>query len=208
MEIDEPWYNKLSKVYGYNYAIEAGYFTETKPWNILEPYSKYFELPIDKPIIQFSGAFYPFHEGHLSVIKSSHEYYNDPNTIVIIHADHAEYRNSKGYYDYSSYINSFCLLEQLNIKYQIISEDKMPDSCSRNFTRLYQELYERNPRTSFCCGADRANYSLAFRDTGRCIVAGRDKDPLYSRYKYLEKSGIKFIPGYNTTSSTQIRNLK
>lgn len=209
--ITEPWYADMLPRYGEEYCRIAGYFDETKTW--VGQYRDVFRLPSRKIALQFSGAFHPFHEGHLSAIQTVADYFTryheDPvhTLVAVIHVDHSEYRNSKGACPEEAYRDGLALLHQLTIPFIVVEEDRMPDGCSRNFTRLYRELEAENPLVYFVAGGDRANYALTFRDRGHCIVSGRSSAPKYERYRYLDRetSRIVFLPGDNQTSSTDIR---
>ena len=214
----DSWYQTLCDRYGEEFCRIAGYFEETKPWT--ETYQEVFDLPTDSFVIQISGAFHPFHRGHLEMIDVAvqataiRRAWSSMPLYVVVHADHSEYRNSKGTYDHEEFIRSFDILSELKdrmgLTWQVILEDDMPNGCSRNFTRLYSELESRNNAVWFLCGGDRANFALTFMDSGRCIVSGRDQSPIYQKYRYLDRlrSEITFVPGNNLLSSTEIRNKK
>ena len=63
--IADPWFAKIAGRYGEEYARLAGYFDEDRPFT--GAYADVFDLPSHASIIQFSGAFHPFHEGHLKI---------------------------------------------------------------------------------------------------------------------------------------------
>jgi hypothetical protein len=205
MALADPWYELLATRYGEEYCKIAGYFEETKPFSA--QYATVFDLPKNIDVIQFSGAFHPFHEGHLSIVEQAIQYLRY-GVFVVIHADHHEYRNTKGTYDEEKFLESFNIMDRLDCDWLLITEDKMPNGCSRNFTRLYTELEEMNS-VWFLSGGDRASYSLTFRDAGRCIIAGRDTSPMYQKYQFLSNTGgnknITFLPGNHGASSTAIR---
>jgi nicotinic acid mononucleotide adenylyltransferase len=214
IELDclDPWFQNLEAKYGYDFAVNAGYFQEPNAWN--EPYGKKFSLPEGKVVIQYSGAFYPFHEGHLeTVIKAIDAIAKHGNEgVVVIHVDHQLYRTSKGRFNEQSFTASFgLLLNQFpyrGFNFSLVFEDAMDNGCSRNFTRLYKELIDLNNDAYFLCGGDRANFSLAFIDRGKCIVAGRSSSESYKRFKPLMESERHiFIEGNNDMSSTKIRKL-
>lgn len=208
---NEPWYAELEAKYGYEFCANAGYFPELKEFD-----GSYYEcinnLPFDTNIIQFSGAFHPFHEGHLDMLKNAIDFLGEMNGTVVIHVDHKEYRESKGV------CNKMMTLDGLNLLHNffpykgwdwfLVGEDNMPNGASRNFTRLYSELSDMNHNVYFLCGGDRANYSLTFIDKGYCIISGRDDAPMYNIMKYRNfnrRDRIKFVKGNNPTSSTNKR---
>jgi nicotinic acid mononucleotide adenylyltransferase len=216
--ITDPWYKKLETQYGYDFCVHAGYFEEDRPWTDIygHSYNATFNLPESTTVIQMSGAFYPFHEGHLSIIKQAIDAVceNDPVLpigVVVIHVDHKRYRESKGSYDEEQFKKSFELLADFfpykGFIYKLIFEDDMFLSCSRNFTRLYSELLNKNNNVIFLCGGDRASFALTFKDDGKCIVAGRDSSIEFTKYRsLLESDRCIFINGNEKISSTQIRN--
>jgi len=215
MAISDPWYKRIVDRYGEEYARIAGYFDEDKPF--ISTYTEHFPLPYYHPnliVLQYSGAFYPFHEGHLAAIMNAAKYIRlltSDEILVIIHADHNSYRESKGVCDALTLYQGSQLQKQLkeipNLEYMVVDENKMPDGCSRNFTRLYAELSNRGHTPYFVCGGDRANFALSFRDHGKCIVSGRDQTPTYNRYHFLSSNpNIIFLPGNVNISSTEIRN--
>ena len=206
----DHWYQKLADRYGEEFCRIAGYFDETKSFT--QSYVDVFDLPKNRDVIQFSGAFYPFHEGHLEMVENAvnHtrnllDWGNKP--FVVIHADHSEYRQSKGNYSEEKFLESFEIMNTLGIDWMLVKEDLMPDGCSRNFTRLYEELWKRNYTVAFLCGGDRANFALTFIDDGYCIVSGRDESEMYKKYDYLCDGRIQFIEGNHPASSTAIRDV-
>jgi nicotinic acid mononucleotide adenylyltransferase len=213
--ITEQWYQNIALKHGAVRAVEAGYFEESKPWN--QTYGDVFGLELLRApngitkVIQFSGAFFPFHEGHRDAIQTAINFLNGP-VMLVLHIDHKEYRHSKGRCDESVFAQSFALANTLKSKYQIevrtVFEDKMPDSCSRNFTRLYQELCNVNSQCEiwFLAGGDRASFCLTFLDAGRCLVVGRDRNMNFSAYSKYQNDRILFLPGNNEISSTELRN--
>ncbi len=209
-QISEPWYKSLANEYGESFAVEAGYFPETMPWT--NSYSEQFDL-ISKTsfqIIQFSGAFFPFHGGHRDCIQSAIDFLKSP-VLLFLHIDHKEYRHSKGTFDEARFQDSFQLTETFSslfpVETRLIFEDKMPNSCSRNFTRLYQEIMTLNLHSAiwFLAGGDRASYSLSFKDQGRCIISGRSAHASFFKYAKNQSERIVFLPGSNAISSSQIR---
>ena len=208
----DAWYQKLADRYGEEFCRIAGYFDETKPFTV--PYGEVFDLPRGKIVYQFSGAFYPFHEGHLDTITNAilftHQRFDSDLIFIVIHADHSEYRHSKGTYDEEKFIRSFDIMDKLfKGRWMLVLEDKMPDGCSRNFTRLYNELFNQNYAVTFVSGGDRANFCLTFLDEGRCIISGRDQAAMYQKYRYLHdfvRNRILFAEGNNPQSSTAIRS--
>lgn len=224
-ELDDEWYDQLAERYDEEFCYEAGYFQELKPYNT--EYNSYYDLPRNSLVIQYGGAFYPFHNGHKEILESaihwldnniSNNIFSRGNPVkkyVILHVDHKDYRNSKTTVDEVLLRKDFedALVEfekDFNYntwKLMVIFEDNIENSCSRNFTRLYKELFDRNNRTYFLCGGDRANYALTFKDEGYCIVSGRDDHPNFHKYKNaLRNDKIIFIDGNNKTSSTDVRN--
>jgi len=213
MAIEEVWYKKLEQKYGYDFCVAAGYFEETKPMRI--QYKHVFpDLPKYSTVIQYSGAFHPLHEGHLSIIKSAIDAVVDANMVVgkgwvVLHVDHSEYRNSKGDLSEANFQNALQLTMNMfpykGFRVMYVLEDEMPNGCSRNFTRLYRELALRNMNTFFLSGGDRANYALSFIDHGRCIIAGRESSQVYQEHKAIENGRIWFLGGDHPASSTQIR---
>ena len=215
--ISDPWYIDLAKTYGDDFVIDAGYFEEDRPWTDIygHTYGATFELPEATTVIQMDGAFYPFHEGHLSIIKQAIDlvWEHDPAFpigVVLIHVDHKRYRTTKGSYDEEKFKQSFELLSNFfpykGFVYKIIFEDDMFLSCSRNFTKLYSELLSKNNKVYFLCGGDRANFAQTFIDRGNCIVVGRSETDIYKKYKKMCSSDrIWFVEGNNPTSSTRIR---
>ncbi|MGS0897171.1 hypothetical protein ACVBGC_32245 [Burkholderia stagnalis] len=222
MAIDEPWYADLARRHGESFAREAGYFDEARPFNVR--YGHRFDLSAfaAKPhagqgcdVVQFSGAFYPFHAGHVGVVlaalgalKARQVAENSIRPVrFVIHADHLDYRRSKGRYDESLFLDAFARGLDGKVDWTLILEDAMENGCSRNFTRLYAELLDVNPSTWFLAGGDRANFALAFRERGRCIVAGRSSDPMHAKYRRLHDGArIVFLDGDDAFSSTAIRN--
>lgn len=211
------WYQKLAERYGEEFCRIAGFFDETKPFE--GSYRDLFELPKFQQVIQFSGAFHPFHEGHLSIVLSAVDYikrWHDSKCHVVIHADHAEYRHSKGVYEDEAFLKAFDILNGHDFDWTIVHEDKMPNGCSRNFTRLYYELWENHNKVWFLSGGDRANYALTFIETGNCIIAGREDHLMYNRYKDIKFAlttpsappRVVFLPGNHPASSTEIRKNK
>lgn len=208
----DPWFQSIEAKYGYDFCLQAGYFQEPHVWN--ESYAKTFSLPEGKTVIQYSGAFYPFHEGHLETVIKAIDAISKHGTegIVIIHVDHQQYRTSKGKFNEKSFTAAFGLLlgrfPYRGFSFTLVFEDAMENGCSRNFTRLYKELIDLNNDAYLLCGGDRANFSLAFIDKGKCIVAGRSQSDSYKRYKPLMESDRHiFIEGDNDMSSTKIRKL-
>lgn len=213
--ISETWYQTIALKHGAERTLEAGYFQESKPWT--QSYTEVFGLNhlcasegILK-VIQFSGAFFPFHEGHREAIQTAIGFLNSP-VMIVIHVDHKEYRHSKGHCDESVFAKSFALANNLKSDFQIevrtIFEDNMPDGCSRNFTRLYQELCVANPQCEvwFLAGGDRASFCLTFLDAGRCLIVGRDSNKNFSAYSKFQNDRIIFLPGNSEISSTKLRN--
>ena len=209
--ITEPWYAKMEDLYGEEYCRRAGYFEETKPFE--GRYYDVFDLPKGRgsmrPVILFSGAFHPFHAGHLEALKKAAGSIvgNLANVLAVIHIDHVEYRSSKGEWSQDVAAAAYAMASGHGFDVAIVSEDQMPNGCSRNFTRLYTELAQNNADVIFLAGGDRANYALTFRDQGQCIVAGRMSSPLYNRWKHLANDCIAFLPGDHPASSTDIRKL-
>lgn len=205
--INEPWYDDMASRYGEEFCRLAGYFDETKPFE--GSYRDIFRLPQDDIILMYSGAFYPFHHGHQSIIRDAVESIEASHWVkphVVVHADHAEYRQSKGSYDEGEFLKAFEILHNNPFGWTLVREDLMPNGCSRNFTRLYAELAEQNKFVYFLSGGDRANYALTFIDRGRCIIAGRDQHEMYQRYKGLENHPrIRFLRGNHAASSSEIR---
>lgn len=218
MAINEPWYAKMAELYGEEYCRIAGYFDEdeTRPFegSYRRKYPNLNKLVGD--VVLYSGAFHPFHEGHLSVIRAAQDvirkYQDDRDEYelinFVIHVDHSEYRNSKGAYDDRKVIQS--LHDHLigQCIFSIVYEDQMPNGASRNFTRLYQQLQGPERRVWFLSGGDRANYALTFRDQGRCIIAGRDQHPTFQKWRWVlpDDRRIFFVEGNHPASSTAIRN--
>jgi nicotinic acid mononucleotide adenylyltransferase len=225
-EINETWYRRLADKYGFEAAIAAGYFQESKPWTLT--YSEvfgadYFVAPEGIcNVIQFSGAFFPFHEGHRDALQAAISYLAEP-VLIFVHVDHKEYRHSKGRFDESQFEKSLELLKTLELKRDVqtklVFEDKMSGGCSRNFTRLYQEIVSANSsrnsvrdtssnpicRVWFLAGGDRVSFCRAFVDEGRCLIVGRNtglSDPAILK---LQNERIVFLPGHNAASSTAIR---
>lgn len=206
MVITDKWYKKIAKKYGYEFAVNAGYFEEEIPFSY--SYKEKFTLPENKTIIQYSGAFFPLHDGHINVIKNAVDYLNEKNHIeegiIILHVDHYNYRSTKGVLERKYFINSLNKFKKYNnFIVNIIFEDEM--GCSRNFTRLYQELLSLNNDVYFLCGGDRANFSSTFIDEGKCIIVNRP-NTFFDVYKKCENDRISFISGNNSSSSTNIRN--
>jgi nicotinic acid mononucleotide adenylyltransferase len=230
--INDPWYKTLYKRYGMEYCDRAGYFEETKPWDDSVRYADHNVLPSDDYywVFQFSGAFHPFHEGHLSVIMGAldaqaeienavvdgrfESFVAGGTVAIVIHVDHSEYRNSKGEYPEEKVVDALRLIKEAKWRGHSLNvfpvfEDAMPNGCSRNFTRLYAELRKNRPsyKTIFVSGGDRANYALAFRDSGACTIVGRENSEMYKLYSYLPwcSRHINFVGGDNPMSSTAIR---
>lgn len=209
MACADPWYAQIIDRYGLEYAKIAGYFEEDKPFSTT--YAEHFNLPQDEVVVQFSGAFHPFHQGHLdsvlTAILTLQQWYRRLHTVI--HVDHISYRGSKGECPDWRCDEGLGLVARLPGKVTIVREDDMPDGCSRNFTRLYGELCSRNQGKVYCVsGGDRANYALTFRDKGRCLISGRDGHPNYEKYRFLDKNDkdtTMFLPGTHPASSTQIR---
>lgn len=216
MSFNENWYLKLANKHGEKFAIDAGYFHETLPWK--RTYTEVLGADLmtapkgATKIIQFSGAFFPFHEGHLEIIQTAIGYLNAP-TMIILHIDHQEYRHSKGSFAEDRFLKALDLIKNLNSKHSVVTrnvfEDKMPDSCSRNFTRLYQEIEMANPNCEvwFLAGGDRASFCLTFIDEGRCLIVGREHTERYQAFYRRRNERIVFLPGNNLTSSTGIREI-
>ena len=202
MDINEPWYHEIQKLFGFEFAIKAGYFKEDKDFNF--NYYDNFELPNNKIVIQMSGAFHPFHKGHFEIAMSAYnkliaDGYLSKDIVLVIHEDHDTYKKSKGDYNKS---NDYSLIKN-HITTFVVTESSIDNNCSRNFTRLYSELLINNKKVYFLCGGDRANFSLSFLHKGNCIVSGRDDSENYNKYKNLK--GIIFIDGNNPISSSNIR---
>jgi hypothetical protein len=220
MDSNDPWYQKLEAKYGFDFCARAGYFQEFNSWPNVTYNTQHIFLPTNSTVIQYSGAFYPMHEGHLSIIKQAIDAVVDrtgaKKGCVVIHVDHLGYRATKGSYSEDMFMKAFSILDQLfteendfsyrGFDFELVYEDDMPKGCSRNFTRLYSELVSRGNNTYFLCGGDRANYVLSFIDEGKCIVAGRSSSPLFTEYKKYESDRHWFIEGNNSMSSTQQRN--
>jgi nicotinic acid mononucleotide adenylyltransferase len=200
--IDEPWYAALAERYGEAYCRTAGYFDEARPFTT--PYREVFNLPAGRTVVQFSGAFHPFHEGHLDAVQSALGVLGS-EVQVVVHVDHHEYRASKGDCDEERFRTGLNLLERLSQPVLVIEEDRMPDGCSRNFTRLYAELSEGNTAW-FLSGGDRANYALTFKDLGRCIIAGRETAAPWREFRRLhDGERLIFVGGDHPASSTALR---
>lgn len=214
-KVVDPWYEVLERKYGYEFAVEAGYFCEEKTWttSYLEVFGEEFlkKSKDSQTLIQFSGAFWPFHDGHVEILQKAINYLNT-DLLVFVHVDHMEYRNSKGRYDENKALKAFHLLQDIQsektVEIRYLFEDKMPDSCSRNFTRLYQELRNVNPQTTvwFLAGGDRASFCLSFKDKGQCLIIGRDQSPSFKKFIDQQNSRIVFIQGNSGHSSTEIRS--
>jgi nicotinic acid mononucleotide adenylyltransferase len=216
MDINDFWYRELEEYHGHDFCIEAGYFKENQPWgdchyrhvNFLLAF-----LPHDEPIIQYSGAFHPIHDGHVSCIKLAIdaivERTNATHGTVVLHVDHGEYRQSKGYFPadlwYSLIADFINLFEYKGFRATVVFEDNMMFGCSRNFTRLYSELLSLGNDVYFLSGGDRANYALTFVHKGKCIIAGRSLSENFQKYRSLESDRIWFLEGNNPASSTEIR---
>jgi hypothetical protein len=213
MVINDEWYNDLVKRYGEKFIIKAGYFEEDYPYN--QNYKEY--AVKNEPVIYYPGAFYPFHEGHLTnIINAIDSKFNNVSSgTVIVHFDHSSYFTSK--FRFSSemkllYEEGINYLKRSfpykNWKLSIIFEDSFKNGCSRNFTRAYADLYAENKDIYFLCGGDRAAFSLTFIDKGNCIVVGRSNHPDYIFFKqfYLVNDRITFIYRNDDFSSTFIRN--
>lgn len=211
-----PFYSYLEQVYGKDFCTKAGYFHETKEWDNNVKYFDHANLPDGKTVIQFSGAFYPLHEGHIEIIQKAYQKVKSlkhKKICVVLHVDHREYRESKG--EYSESLFASALVEQLTklihnngkpIDVRVVMEDHLPNGCSRNFTRLYNELALYNDNVYFLAGGDRANYALTFIDRGKCIVVGRETSENFQKYRFLSnKPDIHFIGGVNPMSSSAIR---
>lgn len=221
MVIDEPWYEKLEAKYGFEFCLDAGYFQEFNTWPNVEYNDNHYFLPKNTTVIQYSGAFYPIHEGHLSIIKQAIDEIIERTGVtegcVVLHVDHLLYRASKGFYSEDYFYRAFGILDKLfsedkftykGFTFEIMYEDHMPKGCSRNFTRLYSELTERGNDVYFLCGGDRANYVQTFIDEGKCIVSGRSSSENFNKYKKYASDRHWFIEGDNTMSSTTLRNTK
>lgn len=207
--VTDRWYQVLQQKYGDDFCIEAGYFPEDKPFDFA--YADYFDLPKNTTVLQFSGAFYPFHDGHWANIVQAIEHISTsvPSGVIIIHADHNSYRHSKGFVKPDIVAQSLDMTTRAlpsNWTCLVVDENAVPNNCSRNFTRLYSELLQNN-RVVFVCGGDRANFALTFVDHGECLVVGR------SEHKRVEEiqtqvssnSRIKFLQRTDDFSSTAIR---
>lgn len=200
--IDEPWYAEMAERYGEDYCRTAGYFDEARPFTT--PYNAIFDLPTGRTVLQFSGAFHPFHEGHLHALQSAVDVLG-PDLLVVVHVDHHEYRASKGVCEDGRLRDGLRLLDGLTHPVLVVEEDRMPGGCSRNFTRLYAELSDGNT-VWFLSGGDRANYALTFRDRGRCIIAGRETAPAWGEYRHLhDGERVIFLGGDHPASSTALR---
>ena len=200
--IEEPWYAEMAERYGEDHCRAAGYFDETRPFTT--PYKAFFDLPTGRTVLQFSGAFHPFHEGHLDAIGSAIGALG-ADVVVVVHVDHQEYRDSKGFCDEGRLRAGLHLLERLPNPVVIIQEDRLPEGCSRNFTRLYAELSE-GATVWFLAGGDRANYALTFRDKGRCIIAGRETAAAWQDRRDLhDGERLIFLGGDHPASSTSLR---
>lgn len=213
-KIQEPWYQKLADEYGAELAVEAGYFDEEKPWGLSyqEVWGEDFlkKTKSSQALIQFSGAFWPFHQGHLEILQRSIDFLSR-DLLIFIHVDHRDYRLSKGSFDLERAHQAFNMIRLLQSKNSIetrfLFEDQMPNGCSRNFTRLYEELLTVNPNTEvwFLAGGDRAAFSLSFKQQGHCLIVGRDQAPAFERYRSQASSQIVFLEGHNSHSSSLIR---
>ena len=213
-QIEEPWYRNLYSEFGEEFVLRAGYFEESRPFEIC--YSQALGLhrlraPHEATtIIHFAGAFWPFHDGHLSILRTAIDFLDGPIWIVL-HVDHAEYRWSKGSYDEEKFRAALELLKTLDIEGRVsttlIKEDEMPNGCSRNFIRLYTELCEANPMAHvwFLAGGDRAEFALTFIREGRCLIVGRDDRPEYGAHSSYANERIRFLPGCDATTSRSIR---
>lgn len=211
----DPWYEVLEKKYGYEFIVQAGYFCEEKAWtkSYIEVFGENFlkKSKESQTLIQFSGAFWPFHHGHADVIQKAINYLNT-DLLIFIHVDHIDYRRAKGHYDENKANKAFSILQKLHsektVEIRYLFEDKMPNSCSRNFTRLYQELSNVNPQTPiwFVAGGDRASFCLSFKDMGQCLIIGRDQSPFFKKFIEHKNSRLVFIHGNCGHSSTKIRN--
>ena len=213
MDISDPWYANLAEKYGQDFAYQAGYFEETRPF--LGSYFETFpELQNAQGcVLVFSGAFFPFHEGHRSVVDGAIATrialgHPAESIFVVIHMDHSEYRHSKGSYDEQRAVES--ISEHMDgLNWILIQEDKMPMGCSRNFTRLYSEIAHHNPgTTTFISGGDRANFALAFLDKGNVVIVGRDTSEMFQKHTYLTGifPRIMFRGGNLPLSSSEIRS--
>lgn len=207
--VTDPWYQNLDQKYGHAFCIEAGYFPEDKPFDFV--YAEHFYLPQNTNVLQFSGAFYPFHDGHWANIVQAIEHIapSAPSGVVVIHADHNSYRHSKGFFDPDIVAQSLDMsIRSLpkNWTCVVVDENKVPNNCSRNFTRLYGELSQTN-RVVFVCGGDRANFALTFIDQGECVVVGRSDHPqsLSTQAQLNSNSRIAFLHRTDNFSSSSIR---
>ena len=215
--IEDKWYKNLKEKYGYDFCVEAGYFEEDRPWtdDYGHTYYSTYDLPKNKTVIQFSGAFYPIHDGHSEILHQAVDAIVGRTRVtsgsVVLHVDHKRYRYSKGRFDEDRFMKAFDQFCQ-GFPYRgftidkVVFEDKLFLSCSRNFTKLYSELYENNEKVFFLAGGDRANFSLTFIDEGNCIIAGRSSNEIYNRYKEYENDRLWFLDGDHPASSTAIRN--
>lgn len=210
MVINDDWYQNLfNNGYSEKFIIDAGYFPEDLPYN---KHYNMLEFPYQKTVIQFSGAFFPFHEGHLNNIKSAIDHIGKEDGIVVIHVDHNSYRSMKGKYCFEKANDSFFILDDLfpykGWTYQLIDENKFKNNCSRNFTRIYKILTDLENDVYFLCGGDRANFSLTFIDDGKCIVSGRsiDAQSFKEEYDLYGIDRISFLDRDDGISSSAIRN--
>lgn len=209
-QINDPWYVGLAEKYGASFAELAGYFEEDLPYTT--QYSDFYDLPQNTTVVQFSGAFYPFHEGHWKNIEDAVNVLSKDtsNGIAIIHADHNSYRASKGsvcekmvndslHQNRSPLPNGWSVL--------VVDENDIPNNCSRNFTRLYEELESLGNRVVFICGGDRANFALTFVESGECLVVGRSDHPNFEEFKQRlqQNERIGFVERVDGFSSSNIR---
>lgn len=214
MDINDSWYEQLEEHHGADFCVEAGYFQEDLPWTGRKYLRGLPELPINTTVLQFSGAFHPMHEGHVAIIKSAIDAIVErtgvTEGVVVIHVDHAGYRQSKGYFPNKTTEDIVFNIARNEFPYKgfkaaIVMEDWYLNGCSRNFTRLYSELHDNNETVYFLSGGDRANYALTFINKGNCIIAGRDSHPNFEKYKSLANDRLWFLAGNHPASSTEVR---
>lgn len=215
--INDPWYKELEEHLGADFCFEAGFFQEEKPWDHSYEGCLFF-LPWHSTVIQYSGAFHPFHDGHMACAKAAIDAFyertgeaiGDKDRYLVLHVDHSSYRNSKGHYPDEKFKQAIREVTDevwyKGFNFVSVFEDVLHDNCSRNFTRLYSTLLNRNNDVYFLSGGDRANYALSFINKGKCIIAGRDNHPNFEKYKALENDRLWFLAGNHPASSTQIRN--
>lgn len=232
--IFDSTYRNLHEKYGSNYIVEAGYFEKPHP-SIgsaeiektlgfrYTPFS-FLDLSQKNPaVLLMTGAFAPFHQGHLeSLIAAKKALEKNGYSVAgaYLAPDHQEYidrkfENGKNY----PITRRIAKIEELIKDYSWIATDPWNavfTGSSLNFTTVQERLsrylhaqLKIEIPVFFVCGSDNARFSLTYRDSGHCVVLLRPGyEAEFSKYQamFSENNRIIFDDSPITSiSSTSVR---